>query len=163
MLSFSLIDALCVVINLFVLFLVLRKVLFAPVTKMIETRQQEIDDNLSHAAQAEAEAQEALTQYNEQLLSANTEARAIVDAAKARGETEYQAALQAAEETRQSLLKNAEVQIEAERTQMLDGVRNEVASLALLAAARVSACKLDEESDALLVESFLQEVGASHE
>lgn len=163
MLSFSLIDAVCVIINLFILFLVLRKFLFAPVTKMIEGHQKEIDDGLSHASQAQAEAEETLAQYQEKLSGANDEARFILDAAKSRADAEYQASLDAAEAARQTMLQNAQDQIEAERVDMLEGVRGEVANLALLAAAKVSSCKTDEETDALLVERFLQEVGATHE
>ena len=42
---------------------------------------------------------------------------------------------------------------------MLRGARNEVASLALLAASKVAQASLDNDNDRALVDSFLSEVG----
>ena len=49
MLEFNLIDIIFTVINLLILYLLMRKFLFGPVTKMIESRQQEIEHNLAAA------------------------------------------------------------------------------------------------------------------
>ena len=53
----------------------------------------------------------------------------------------------------------AESRLATERENMLRGARNEVASLALLAAAKVAQQAMDGESDKALVDSFLAEVG----
>ena len=46
---------------------------------------------------------------------------------------------------------------------MLRGARNEVASLALLAAAKAAQTALNADSDRALVDAFLAEVGEPHE
>ena len=49
--------------------------------------------------------------------------------------------------------------MEAERRQMLQDAQQQVAALALLAAAKVSGHAMDQEGDRDLVEDFLREAG----
>ena len=99
-------------INLVVLYLLMRHFLFKPVTAMMEQRTKAIEDGLSQAEAAKQAAQ-ALDQENEARL-----AQAEDDARRVQAE--------------------AESRLATERENMLRGARNEVASLALLAAAKAA-------------------------
>lgn len=159
MLSVTPIDMIFVILNLFVLYLLMRNFLFGPVTRMIESRQKEIETSLAQAEAKQMEAQDLLQEYNGKLTAVSQEAQELLREAKARGDQDYQNTIKAAQRESEALIAATQSQLEAERTEMLAGVRSEVATLALLAAAKVSGQVLDDESDAALVDAFLQEVG----
>ena len=159
MLDISLTGVLWTMVNVFVLFLLLKKFLWKPVTRMIESRQEEIENNLSAASSQRAEAQAAKTQYEERLLTAAKDAEALVQNAKERGELEYQQIVKSAQSEAHSLTVKAEEQIEADRSAMLADVRTEVAMLALITASKVAGRRMDSNDDRAIADAFLSEVG----
>ena len=72
---------------------------------------------------------------------------------------EYQNRVGKAQSDAQRILDAGSEQLDRERRDMLDGVRSEVASLAILAAEHLSAGTHDYKEDQALLESFLAEVG----
>ena len=79
--------------------------------------------------------------------------------AQNRAQRAYEAKLADAETDAKKVRSEAEAQIAAERDAMLRCARNEVASLALLAASKVAQASLDRDGDRALVDAFLSEVG----
>ena len=80
-------------------------------------------------------------------------------AAQNRAQRVYEGKMAEAETDAKRLRSEAEAQILTERDAMLRGARNEVASLALLAAAKVAQRSMDSDDDKTLVDTFLSEVG----
>ena len=159
MLDLSISDMIWTVINLLVLYFFLRKFLFAPVTHLIESRQNEIEHNMKAAEDQRIKAEAMLEEYGARLDSANQEAASLLAHAKTRAEQESQLIVKQAETSAKRLTEATEAQLEAERLSMLAGVRKEVATLALMAASKVSSRDLTEADDEAFVESFLAEVG----
>ncbi len=145
--------------NLLVLYLILRRVLFGPVTRIIERRQTEIEHNIASAEGQRAQAEALLEEYNDKLSTASQDADALIASAKARAEATYAKTMALARQEAQHLAAETREQLDVERREMLVGVRREVASLALLAAARVSGRGFDTEDDAALLDEFLDEAG----
>lgn len=161
MLTLSPSDIILTAINLFVLYLLLKKFLFLPVTSMIESRQKEIEHNIEAAKDQRIKAEAMLEEYDDKLKNAQHESNQLIAQAKTRAEHEYQTVMKRAQADSKRLTEETERQIENERQTMLAGVRNEVATLALMAAARVSAHGRNAEEDDALLESFLSEAGDS--
>ena len=68
-------------VNLLILYLFLKKLLFKPVKNMIDSRQKEIDDMYSDAESSREAAAEMKTEYEEKLALANEEsARTVKEA-----------------------------------------------------------------------------------
>lgn len=159
MLNFTPSTILWTVVNLLVLFALLRIFLFKPVNKMMDDRAKAIEDSISGADGLKAEAEQIKADYEQKLAQARTEAAEIVARARERGEREYEAILQSAEADAQKLRENTRDQLAAEREAMIQGARKEVAALALLAAAKVSGKAMDADADRALVNAFLSEAG----
>lgn len=159
MLNISLTGMLWTVVNLLVLYVLMKKFLWGPVTAMIESRQKEIEDDLDGAAARNAEAEAKRVKYDQQLVHAEQEAAQLVAQAKERGEREYQLILDQAKDDARKLTAQAQARIRQERAEMVRGARREVASLALLAAAKVSRKELDADADRALVDRFLDQAG----
>ena len=158
MLEFQLSTIVFTIINLLVLFLILRKLLFGRVNAVLEQRAVLVKSEIASAEDNNHQAQELKAQYESKLTDARHEGAKIVADAQNRAQRIYEDKMAEAETDAKRLRSEAEAQIASERDAMLRGARNEVASLALLAAAKV-AQRPTEDGDRALVDSFLAEVG----
>lgn len=160
MLNISISGVVFTVINLLVLYVLLKKFLFKPVTAMIEGRQKAIGDSLADAAGQKEQAGALKSEYENRLDEARREAAGIVDEARARGQREYETLLGQAQADAERVRADARRQMEAEREELLRGARREVAALALLCAAKVTGQEMDEAADRALADSFLAQAEA---
>lgn len=147
------------IVNILVLFLLLKHFLFKPITEMMESRTAEIENNLKDAEDQKQKASELTAQYEEKLQGTHAEAAQIVSEARQRGQREYDAILKTAGQDAQKEQERARADMEREREEMLRGVQENVTELVLLTASKLSQKELDEESDRKLVDSFLSEAG----
>ena len=147
------------IVNILVLFLLLKHFLFKPITEMMESRTAEIENNLKDAEGQKLKASELTAQYEEKHQGAHAEAAQIVSEARQRGQREYDAILKTAGQDAQKEQERARADMEREREEMLRGVQENVTELVLLTASKLSQKELDEESDRKLVDSFLSEAG----
>ena len=79
-------DIVWTIVNLLILFLLLKHFLFKPITQMMESRTAEIENNLKDAEEQKQKAQQLNTQYEEQLQGAQAQAAQIISDAKAQGQ-----------------------------------------------------------------------------
>ena len=77
------------IINLIVLFLLLRHFLIKPVSDIMEKRRQMIADGLQGAQDAQSDAQKMKQEYEDALKGAKLESAAIVEKARSEAKTEY--------------------------------------------------------------------------
>jgi F-type H+-transporting ATPase subunit b len=150
-------------VNLLVLFLVMKKFLFKPVKKMIDDRQQEIDGLYADAG-ASKEAAEALKeQYEARLSEANAEKEEILRVAHRKARLREEEILKQAQEKASHTLKRAEEQIAMEKKRALNDIKDEVSGMAVDIASAVLArdVKAKEHSD--LIDSFIEKLGESHD
>ena len=70
------------IINLLVLYLLMKKFLFGPVVAVMEKRKAMIEEQFANAAAAEKNANELKSQYEDTLKTANTDADNIIQEAK---------------------------------------------------------------------------------
>ena len=159
MLEFHLSTILFTIVNLLILFLLMKKFLFARVNAVLEQRAALVKSEIASAEDNNRQAQELKTQYESKLTDARHEAAKIVADAQNRAQRIYEGKMAEAETDAKRLRSQAEAQIRTERDTMLRGARNEVASLALLAAAKVAQRSMDSADDKALVDTFLSEVG----
>lgn len=159
MLEFHLSTILFTIVNLLILFLLMKKFLFARVNAVLEQRAALVKQEISSAEDNNRQAQELKAQYEGKLTDARHEAAKIVADAQNRAQRVYEGKMAEAETDAKRLRSEAEAQILTERDAMLRGARNEVASLALLAAAKVAQRSMDSDDDKTLVDTFLSEVG----
>lgn len=147
------------IINLLVLYFILRKLLFGRVNAVLEQRAALVKEELSSAQQKNQQAQALQDEYEGKLTDAHQEAAKIVADAQNRAQRAYETKMADAAADAKRVRAEAEAQISSEREAMLRGARNEVASLALLAAAKVAQKSMSSADDQALVDAFLTEVG----
>lgn len=154
-------DIIWTFINILVLFFLLKKFLFTPVTKMIEKQTAMIQDQLSAAKTAMNDAEKKKSDCAALLGGANAEADKIIKEAKARADRVYQTRLEQAEQDAKALLASAEKQIAKEKEQSMQKAKDEVADLVLAAAEKLTERSLDGAYDQSLLDELIREAGAA--
>ncbi len=159
MLDFQLSTIVFTIINLLVLYLFLKKFLFGRVNAVLEQREKLIQEQVEAAEAGKTQAQALQDQYEQKLSGAREEAEKIVSDAKVRAQKAYEDQMAQAQAEAKRVQAEAEARIATQRQEMLRGVRQEVAQLAVLAASQVARKDLDRETDRAMVEEFLSEAG----
>jgi F-type H+-transporting ATPase subunit b len=160
MLNPSIATFLVTLINIAILFVILRAVLFKPVTKFIEDRRAKIEDGIAQAERDKAQAKTLLDQYEEQLKNAGTEAEVIIRTARESAERESERIIAEGKARAENLVNAAQVQIHSERQAALALFKAEAATLVVAAATRLLRRDLNQEDNRRLAASLLQEVAA---
>lgn len=128
------INLLFTVINLLILYVLLRKFLFKPLQQMLAKRRQAVADDFDRAKTAREAAQGLKAQYETSMENAKAESAKIM--AEARAKAEAMAADKMAEAQREAdaLVAKARRQLAEERAQTEREVRDAIADLAMQAA-----------------------------
>lgn len=146
-------------VDLIVLYVLLKKFLFARVQKVLDQRQEMIQGQMDHAKEQEALANQNLQQVRETVENATKEARekaqCILEAAS-RKEKEQ---LQASEEEAKRILISSRKQAEQERKKLLADTQDEMVTIAMLAARKAVGNNINEEKEKALFEDLLKKVG----
>ena len=146
-------------VDLTVLYILLKKFLFARVQKVLDQRQEMIQGQMDHAEEQEALANQNLQQVRETVENATKEAREkaqrILEAAS-RKEKEQ---LQASEEEAKRILISSRKQAEQERKKLLADTQDEMVTIAMLAARKAVGNNINEEKEKALFEDLLKKVG----
>lgn len=148
-----------IIVNLLVLYVLLKRFLFKPVCEMMDKRAKLIQDSLDEAEEKKSEAERLREDYKAALENARREAAEITEAAKAGAAGECEIMLENARAESARLISDAERSIENERARAMNGAKYEIADLALLAAAKVLSQKADSIDGRELAESFISEAG----
>lgn len=144
-----------------VVFLFLWKFGMPAIKAGMAARSDKIEGDLNAAESQRTEATEILTQYQAQLADARTESARIIEEARQAAD-EVRSGLQAKAEADIAELKNkATADIEAAKLQAVADLRGEVTALAIGAAEQVVGRNLDAETNAALVEAYINQVGAN--
>ena len=150
-------------VHLFILYKFMKKLLFKPVQNMIDSRQKEIDDLYADAGRSKAEAEALKTQYEGQLSEANAERERILKAAHQRALQQQETMLREAQEQAARTLKRADEQIELEKKQARNELKNEVSDMAVQIAGAVLARDVKPAEHEALIDSFIDGLGDSHD
>jgi F-type H+-transporting ATPase subunit b len=150
-----------VIVNLLILYLILKKILFKPVTEFMENRSISIKTDLENASKSKAEAEQLKQKRMQKLLSLEDESEQILKVARQKAQKEYEDIINAAYERAEALIAKAEESIAAERKEMYKNLRNEIVSLALNSASKVIEANMDNKMNRALVDKFIKKEGAA--
>lgn len=150
-------------LNLFILYKFMKKLLFKPVKKMIDDRQQEIDDQYADAAKSQADAEELKAAYETRLAEANAEKEAILKEAYRRAQLRDEEMLRDAQEKAAQTIRRADAQVELEKKRAMNEIKDEVTVMAVDIASAVLARDIKKQEHAQLIDSFIEKLGEEHD
>lgn len=158
MISPSLATFLVTILNITVLFLVLRALLFKPVSKFMAGRTKKVEDTLAQAEKEKNQAKQLLASYEERLRQAEGEAEAIIRNARENARQEADRITAEGKAAAENMIASARGQIDAERQAALAVFKAEAAALVVAAASRLLRRDLDQEDNRRLAASLLAEI-----
>ncbi len=159
--DFNNITFLFTIMNLLILYLILKKILFKPVTEFMEKRANNIREMFENAQSSKEQAESMKAELKQQLDKAIEEADKIVSEARIKAEKQYEDILNKSKEDAKAMLEKARKEIEIERKSMMDEMRGQIAGIALTAASKVIRKNMDTDANKKLVDQFIDEVGAA--
>jgi F-type H+-transporting ATPase subunit b len=112
-------------VNLLIIYLFLKKILFKPVKNMIDSRQKEVDDMYSNAEAAETDAKALKAEYEEKLASANEASEEILRTAQRRATLKEEEIIKEATVEAARIRDRASDEIALEKKRMLGEIKDE--------------------------------------
>lgn len=147
------------IINLLVLYFLMKKFLFKPVNNILAKREEAIKKQFDDADEAKKQADETKKQYEASLADAKKESAKIVQEAKDKARVEYDRIVKSADEEATKRLQKAEETIAEEKAKSLRSMEVEIEGLVVAAASKVVGEKVSVENNQKLYDDFLAEMG----
>lgn len=147
------------IINTIILYIILKKLLFKPVTEFMAARQNAIVESMQEADDKNAQADKLMQEYQLKLAGAQEEGREIIKDASKRAEDRANAIIKSAQEEASKIKERAEAEIKREQQKAVNALKNEVAAMAVAAAGKILNKNLDAKEHSQLIHDFIDEVG----
>jgi len=148
------------IINIIILTLILRKILFKPVTKIMADRAQRVQDSLDQAEKDKADSRGLLEQYQNKLKNADAEAEKIVRTARESAAQEARQIVTEGKAAAAAMTEAARRQIESERTAAFARFKLEAAALVMAATAKLVQREISGDDKKRYVALLLDELSA---
>ncbi len=146
-------------IAFFIVFGFLAKVLLPRINKVLEERHEAIEGGMEKAEAAQAEAQETLEQYRQQLAEARHEANRLRQEAQEQGAALIAEMRGEGQRQREEIIAAGHAQTEADRKQAALALRQDVGKLAVELASKLVGESLDEHArQSRVIDRFLDEL-----
>ena len=159
MLDFS-VTFIITIINLIILFFILRAILFKPVTKFMAERAKRVQDSIDQAETDKVKAAQLLVEYEEKLKKAEADAREILKAAHEDAKKQAQMIIA---EGKLEAKKHSDIvrkQLEAEYQTAMAKFRIEAAALVMAASAKMAVREFSGDDNKRYANMLLEELSA---
>ncbi len=150
-------------INLLILYLVLKKILFKPLKGMIDSRQKEVDDIYENAKAAQDTAAKLKEEYEQRIDRANEESEAILKNAVRRAQLREEEILREADQKASQALLRAQEEIELEKRRAINDVKDEVSEMAVSIASAVIGRDVSAEEHSAMIDEFINSMGGEND
>ena len=152
-------NALFTLANTLAIFFVAKKFLYKLVMKMIQDRQQEIDNMYDAACKAKESATALESEYQQKLSVASETGERMVKEAVARGQHREEEIIRQANQEADAIRKKAAADIAQEKKKAINDTKDEISEMAMAIAGKVVGRTLSEADQASLVDHFIDELG----
>ncbi|HWQ58441.1 MAG TPA: F0F1 ATP synthase subunit B [Clostridia bacterium] len=157
--EFHLIDFIIHILNIVLLFLMLRAFLYKPVSEFMAKREEKFARERAELDSGRTEADALKAQYESSLSDAKREAESLAEERLRAAERDAEEIRQKARQDAQRALADAKAQAEAERGEMLGELKNQTASLAVELAGRILAREISAADNQKMIDGFFEKVG----
>ena len=150
------------VVDVLILYVLLRKFLFKPIQNVLNQRQKKIEDDIAAAQTSKNEAAAALNSAQVKLQNVDNEAAARREAYAKQAEVEKQQLLDDAQKQADAIVAAGKAAVEVERQNKLQDADAQAASLARSMCEKLLKHNLTAQDDAQLLDDLLEKAGAGN-
>jgi F-type H+-transporting ATPase subunit b len=161
MLSFS-VTFFFSLLNIVILFVILRKTLFKPISKFMLARTEKIKGEMEQAAKNMEEAKNLRQTYEEKMRRAGDDAMEAARKIRIAAEQRAEEVISAGKAQAESIVESGRNQIEAERRAAYTAFKTEASALVVQAAARLLQREFSGEDAHRRAAALIEELGAKN-
>ncbi|MBQ2735905.1 MAG: F0F1 ATP synthase subunit B [Clostridia bacterium] len=146
-------------LNLLLLFLIVKKFLFKPVKKVLDSRKEHIDTQYSEAEKALNNAKASERELNEKLSAAHKTADDILKEATAQAENRRENIVKEAENEASIIIRQAKASAELEKKKAEDEIKEQIVDVSSALTEKLIEREINTEDHRKLIDSFISEMG----
>lgn len=147
--------------NLILLFLLVKKFLFGPVERMLQKRQDDIDNRYKDADEAKKRASEDEAKWSDKLKNADAEADEIIKNASDSAKINSDKIILDAREKADVIIKQAEEKARLEMIGARESIKREIIDVSSELASKLIMRELNKDDHKELINDFIDKVGES--
>ena len=155
--DFHPVDILISIINIIVLFILLRLILWKPVNRFLTERADRVQKELNDAENTRLDAEALKQEYSDNLAGIEEHGREVMRENMIKATEEAEEILSEAREKAKGMIADARERIAEEKERAIENARREVAQLATDMAARILKREVIPEDNISAVEDFFSE------
>ncbi|WP_353893156.1 F0F1 ATP synthase subunit B [Proteinivorax hydrogeniformans] len=163
MLDFLPESILFIFVNIILIYLLLRWLLFKPVNKMLDDRSQRIKRDIEVAENKRKEAEQTQKEFEQKMAKASEEAQAIIDKAVKKGQEKQEELIEEGKKEQSKLLKRAKQEIELERSKAVSQLKDEISTMSLMVAEKIVKHSMTAEESNKLVSEVIEGMEDAYE
>ena len=156
-------DLVWTIVNLIVLYLLMKRFLIGPVLDVVEKRKLLINGQMEHAKATQDEAEALKGQYEQALSSAKEESVQIIQDAKTDAKQMSEGIVRTANEQAAKIIETAKETARQEKESAMQGAKTEIAQLAMAAATKLLMNGSSTTGNQMLYDEFLAKAGDAND
>ena len=153
-----LVDIVIHIVNIVVLFVVLRILLYKPVKKFMQAREDRLKAEKQEVIDSRAETEELKKQYEEKLADAQNEAKNIIRESGEKAQAQGAQIIREAEDKAAHILSDAEIEAQKVKDKAAESMKQDVVSAAADMASKILSREVNEKDNADIADKFFSEL-----
>lgn len=141
-------------LNIALLFIIIRILVYKPVKKFLDQRTDKVNTAGDEAAARKAEAEKLKLEYENLLADIDVKSRQIISESKKKASEEASAIIAEAKKESDVIFEESKIKIEKEREVSLKAMKKEVASLAVDITKKLLAREINEDDNLKIAQDF---------
>lgn len=155
-------NVIATIVNIIVLYFLMKKFLFGPIERIVEQRRTMIEQKFTNVRDEKSKAEQMRVKYQDLMRGAKEESQEIIERAKKVAQKEYDSKMDSANQQVTKMLDSARERIEVEREKMFHDLESQIASLAMTAAGKVLG-ETEPAKKKTITQQFIKELGDNHD
>lgn len=157
--SINIWEMLYALLNLLILYLLVKKFLYKPVKKMLANRQATIDKEYEDAKNAKEKAMSDQKTYEEKLSHAQSEADSLIQSAVSTAQKREHEILSEAKEKADGIRRQAEADAKLELKKAEQSIKEEIVSVGTMIAGKMLEREINAQDHKEMIDSFIDKIG----
>lgn len=145
--------------NLVILFLILKKLLFKPVKKIVDKRQKEIESEYKKAEKTQVEADAIKAEWEGKMATAEAEADKIISDAVERADSRNEVMLYESREKADQIIRKAKADIERERKDARETIKKEIVDVSQTLSEQIIGREINMDDHRDLIDKAIDKIG----
>lgn len=154
-------DLIINIINIVILFVIVRTLAYKPVKKFLDARKERIAKELSDAADAKFKADGELEKYNELIKNSRTESAQLVKKAESDAKLKADEIIETARQSAAEITEKARENAEKEREAKLSGMQGEITDLAFDISKKILSREVTDADNMRIADDFFAKQGGN--